>query len=123
MVSQGLWPFSDDMGNTRNAYLNQGCTQYTIDAIGEINYGDHTIISPITGIVLHSDAFSIDLDQNQLHLRGVSRVPARRREGRGRLVDAQERVHAAQEKQGRGKSPCARRCFAARKSASSPRTA
>ena len=51
------------MGNTRNAYLNQACTQYTIDVIDEINYGDHTIISPLTGIVLRSDDFSIELDQ------------------------------------------------------------
>ena len=51
------------MGNTRNAYLNQGCTQQTLDIIDEINYGDHTIKSALTGIVLKSDDFSIELDQ------------------------------------------------------------
>ena len=51
------------MGNTRNAYLNQACTQQTLDIIDEINYGDHTIKSALTGIVLKSDDFSIELDQ------------------------------------------------------------
>lgn len=51
------------MGNTRNAYLNQACTQQTLDIIDEINYGDHTIKSALTGIVLKSEDFSIELDQ------------------------------------------------------------
>lgn len=122
MILQGLWPFSYDMGNTRNAYLNQGCTQYTIDAIGEINYGDHTIISPITGIVLHSDAFSIDLDQiNSIYEEYHECLHGGVKDAAGWWMRRSEFM--ARRKQGRGKSPCARRCFAARKSASSPRTA
>lgn len=51
------------MGNTFNAYLNQGCNARTIEIAKEINESSTTIHSDLSGLIFDTTAISTQMDQ------------------------------------------------------------